>query len=208
MFEGGTTTMKRHLAIGSLLVFGLLAVTASADEKKARRYEVATTRSSVPAGAATIRVHAPLDVVRGVVVDFGRYAETIKKFDKSKVIGRHGDKTDVYLQAPILKGASHIWAVVRFEAPKPLPGGNGEVIVGRMLKGNVKRLDATWTLAKADEQNTNLDLEILIEPDTMIPVPDSIVLDESKYAAAKGVEGVLGRSESLSGDANRRTAAN
>jgi hypothetical protein len=200
--------MKRHLAIGSLVLFGLLAANASADEKKARRYEVQTPRSEVPAGAATIRVHAPFDVVHGVVMDFGRYAETIKKFDKAKVIGHHGDKTDVYLQAPILKGAAKIWAIVRFEAPKPAPNGNGEIIIGRMLKGNVKRLDATWSVVKVDEQNTNLDLEILIVPDSVIPIPNSLVLDESKYAAAKGVEGVLGRSEALSGEANRRTAAN
>lgn len=200
--------MKRQLAIGSLVVLGLISGVASADEKKAKRYEVQTTRSSVPAGAATIKVSAPIDVVRAVVTDFGNYASSIKKFDKSKVIGRHGDQTDVYLQAPILKGASKIWAVVRFDAPKPTPDGKGEIVVGRMLKGNVKRLDARWSLVKVDDGTTTLDLEILIVPDTLIPVPNSLVIDESKYAAAKGVEGVLLVSEQRSADTNRRTAAN
>ena len=200
--------MKRQLAIGSLVVLGLLSSVAFAEEKKARRYEVQTPRSSVPAGAASIKVSAPLDVVRQVVTDFGNYANSIKRFEKAKVIGRHGDQTDVYLQVPILKGASKIWAVVRFDAPKPGPNGNGEIIVGRMLKGNVKRLDARWSLTKVDETTTTLDLEILIVPDSVIPIPDSLVIDESKYAAAKGVEGVLLKSEQMSAQAARRTAAN
>jgi ribosome-associated toxin RatA of RatAB toxin-antitoxin module len=200
--------MKRQLAIGSLVVLGLLSGVASAQEKSARRYVVQTTRSTVPAGAATIKVNASIDVVRQVVTDFGNYANFIKRFEKAKVIGRHGDQTDVYLQVPILKGASKIWAVVRFDAPKPAANGNGEVIVGRMIKGNVKRLDARWSLIKVDEGTTNLDLEILLVPDSVIPIPDSLVIDESKYAAAKGVEGILIKSEQVSAQANRRTAAN
>jgi hypothetical protein len=58
-----------------------------------------------------------------------------------------------------------------------------------MVKGNVKRLDATWRLKKIDDTTTNVVLELLIVPDMAIPVPDSLVVPEVRFAAAKAVEG-------------------
>jgi ribosome-associated toxin RatA of RatAB toxin-antitoxin module len=161
-----------------------------------QRYQVQTPFSDIKAGAARVQINAPLDVVHQVVTDFGSYAEHISKFEKAKVIGRHGDATDVYLQVPILKGAAKVWAVVRFDAAQKT-GANDEVIVGRMLKGNVKRLDAKWHLTKVDDHTTNLDLELLIVPDLIIPVPGSLVSGEVAYAAEKAVTGLQHRSESL-----------
>ena len=54
-------------------------------------------------------------------------------------------------------------------------------------KGNVKRLDATWRLKKLDDTTTQVVLELLIVPD--MPVPDSLVVPEVRFAAAKAVEG-------------------
>jgi len=169
---------------------------ASASQGDAQRYQVLTPFSDIKAGAARVQIHAPLDVVHQVVTDFGSYATHISRFEKAKVIGRHGDATDVYLQVPILKGAAKVWAVVRFDAAKK-SGAGDEVIVGRMLTGNVKRLDAKWHLAKVDDQTTTLDLELLIVPDFVIPVPGSLVSGEVAYAAEKAVTGLQRRSEAL-----------
>ncbi len=74
---------------------------------------------------------------------------------------------------------------MRFEPIKDVNGT--EVVVGHMVKGNVKRLDATWRLKKLDDTTTNVVLELLIVPD--MPVPDSLVVPEVRFAAAKAVEG-------------------
>lgn len=189
--------MKRQLLASAVLALTALLAPASAGAAEgATRYEVKTDFSSIKAGAARTDVRAPLEVVKQAVNDFGSYAEHIKKFEKARVVGRHGDSTDVYLQVPILKGAAKVWAIVRFEPAKRTADGQ-EVIVGRMLKGNVKRLDARWHLSKIDDANTKMDLELLIVPDLPIPLPGSLVTGELAYAAEKAVVGMRQHSEQL-----------
>jgi len=188
--------MTRKLLTAFTLVLGLSgAMTASADSS-AQRYEVQTPFSSIKAGAARVQVRAPIDVVRQVVTDFGAYSDHIKRFEKVRVVGRRGKATDVYLQVPIMKGATKVWAIVRFEPVKQGPSGE-EIIVGKLLQGNVKRLDALWRISKIDDQNTKLDLELLIVPDLGLPVPGSLVTGEVAYAAERAVKGMRKRSEQL-----------
>jgi len=153
--------------------------------REVSRFNVKTPYAEMNAGAARVNVDAPVDLVRSVVLDYKNYASFMSRFEKSQIVGRSGDKTDVYLQVPILKGAAKVWAVVRFEPIKQVDGG--EVLMGHMIKGNVKRLDATWRLKKLDESSTQVVLELLIVPD--MPVPDSLVVPEVRFAAAKAVEG-------------------
>jgi len=166
-----------------------LAAPASGPElqkwREVSRFNVKTPYAEMNAGAARVNVDAPQDLVRAVVLDFKNYAHFMSRFEKSQIVGRSGDKTDVYLQVPILKGAAKVWAVVRFEPIKQVDGS--EVIMGHMIKGNVKRLDATWRLKKLDDSSTQVALELLIVPD--LPVPDSLVVPEVRFAAAKAVEG-------------------
>ena len=153
--------------------------------REVSRFNVKTPYADIHAGAARVNVDAPEELVRSVVLDYKNYANFMARFEKSQVVGRSGDKTDVYLQVPILKGAAKVWAVVRFEPIKQVDGG--EVLMGHMIKGNVKRLDATWRLKKLDDSTTQVALELLIVPD--LPVPDSLVVPEVRFAAAKAVEG-------------------
>ena len=153
--------------------------------RKVDRFDVKTPFADMNAGAARVNVDAPVDLVRQVVLDYKNYQYFMTRFEKSFVVGRTGDKTDVYLRVPILKGAAKVWAIVRFE-PVKLQNGT-EVVVGHMIKGNVKRLDATWRLKKIDDLTTQVVLELLIVPD--MPVPDSLVVPEVRFAAAKAVEG-------------------
>lgn len=165
-------------------MFASSAVAAeSAPQRPVVRYDVKT--SGMNAGAARTIVVAPDHVVKSVVTDFGHYESFISRFRAAKVVGRVGDKTDVYLQVPIIKGAVKIWAVVRFDPPKQV--GDDQIISGKMIKGNVKRLDAVWRWHRVDDQHTELRLELLIVPD--LPVPEAVVLPEVRYAAAKAVDG-------------------
>lgn len=151
------------------------------------RSNVKQAPGTMDAGAATVNVDAPQELVRAVVLDYKNYSKFMSRFEKSQVVGHSGDKTDVYLQVPILKGMAKVWALVRFEPVKQVNGE--EVVVGHMLKGNVKRLDAKWRLKKLDDSSTQVALELLIIPDLPLPVPDGAIVSEVRFAAAKAVEG-------------------
>jgi ribosome-associated toxin RatA of RatAB toxin-antitoxin module len=172
-----------------------LAVTLTAGfgfaKSDAVRYSVRTAASGIEAGAARIRVKASPTVLTSVVTDYGHGGEFISRFEKVRVIGRSGENVDVYLQVPILKGAAKIWAVVRFGAPKDV--GTERVIEGRMIKGNVERLDAKWRIIPVDAQTSELHLQMLIVP--KFPVPGSLVTGEVAYAADKAVVDVRAAAE-------------
>jgi ribosome-associated toxin RatA of RatAB toxin-antitoxin module len=175
-----------------LLCLGSGSASAAAEPyAKAQRYSVKTSASSIQAGAAKIDVAADAQLVTQIIQDFGSYPKLSDKFEKARVIGRNGDETDVYMQVPILKGAAKIWAVMRFS---PVRDVNGEqILAGHMLKGNVKRLDAKWTVRAAGAKQSHVALELLIVP--KLPVPGSLVTSETAYAADKAVTGVRDRAE-------------
>lgn len=181
----------RRAAPFALILTGVSALAWAAPRAAVEKYQVNLPQSSMPAGAAKTIVAASPDIVRSLVLDYGKYAGFIKSFESSRVVGRNGDKTDVYLQVPILKGAAKIWAVVRFEPPRA--DGDSELVVARMIKGNVKRLDANWRIRKIGEDSTELKLELLIVPS--FPAPVSIVIPEVRDAAATAVSGVRGAAE-------------
>jgi ribosome-associated toxin RatA of RatAB toxin-antitoxin module len=191
---------RKLLFVGVLVALGFsgVAPASAADRPDPERYERQTPVSDIKAGGSRDAVHAPIEVVRHVVTDFDGYSSYIKRFEKAKVIGRHGDKTDVYLQVPIMKGAAKVWAVVRFDPPQPTGNGDDVVVVGKLLKGNVKRLDAKYKISKIDDQNTKLDLELLIVPDFIVPIPNRLVAGEAAYAASRAVLGIRNASEQRS----------
>jgi ribosome-associated toxin RatA of RatAB toxin-antitoxin module len=172
-------------------IMGMSALAFAAPDGPIEKYDVAQPKISMRAGAARVVVAAPKDVVRSMVLDYGKYSGHIKAFDSSKVVGKSGDKTDVYLRVPIMKGAAKIWAVVRFDPLKA--DGETELVTARMVKGNVKRLDAVWRIRAVDEQNTELKLELLIIPD--FPAPESMVVPEVRNAAARAVRGIRNAAE-------------
>jgi len=185
---------KTRLLSGLLLLGASLAAAPSAATPATRnveRFSVKVANSGFEAGAARVLAQAPTEMVRSVVTDYARYSSIITHFKQSRVLGRSGDKTDVYLEVPILNGASKVWAVVRFNPPETQ--GNQEVIRGRMVKGNVKRLDATWRIEKIDEKTSVLSLELLIVPD--VPAPKSLISSELKKAAGKAVNSARNEAE-------------
>ena len=184
-------------------VFSFVALVALASSNalassptEVTRYDCKLPESDRPAGGARTVVSASPDLVKSVVLDFEHYAHYFDP-DKGKnpqrkwashVVGKSGDKTDVYLEVPILKGAAKIWAIIRFDPPKKV--GDTEVVMGRMLKGNVDKLSAKWTLRPTPDNSTSLQLEFLVVP--KLPVPDSLLSNEARSAAFKAVSGMKG----------------
>lgn len=160
------------------------------------RYDCKLPESGRPAGGARTVVYASPELVKSVVLDFKNYAHYFdpdkgKNPDRkwvSRVVGKSGDKTDVYLEVPILKGAAKIWAVIRFDPPRR--EGDAEIVKGKLIKGNVDQLSAKWQLRPAADNGTELKLEFLVVP--KIPVPDSLLSNEARSAAFKAVTGMKG----------------
>lgn len=159
------------------------------------RYERAVSGSSNRAGAARAGVEADLGRVESVVTDYAGYARFIEQFERARVVGRAKDATDLYLDIPILHGLSKIWAVVRFQPA--VRRGNSTLIEGRMIKGNVKRLDVTWRIERVEDKWTHLAAELLI--DISLPAPESAVLKTVKRAAAQAVKGARQEAETRRG---------
>jgi hypothetical protein len=165
------------------------------------RFPARLPESDRPAGGARTVIQAPPELVKAVVLDFPHYAlyfdpdkgKNPDRVWKSKVVGKSGGKTDLYLQVPILKGLAKIWAVIRFDAMKK--DGDAEIMKGRIIredgkeKGNVRELSAKWTV-RTTERGTELQLEFLVVPGGVVPVPDKLLKDEAISAASKAVRGV------------------
>jgi hypothetical protein len=197
-------TRRSVVASAILGALGLLAGTAHADgqaETEAQRlvrthaterYNVAVPGFSIRAGGGMTVVNAGIASVRQTVQDFGHYSDFIPRFQKSKIVGKEGPFTDVYLQVSILHGAANVWAVTRFSPPAP--EGAGERIEGRLNgKGNVDDLRAVWHLTPVDADHTIVKLELLIVP--TLPVPASLVTPELEYASDQAVSATRERTE-------------
>ena len=159
------------------------------------RYNVAVPGYSIRAGGGMTAVNAPISVVRRTVTDYSHYADFMPRFEKSRIVGKSGPNTDVYLQVSILHGAANIWAVTRFGPP--VAEGAGERIEGRLNgQGNVEQLLAIWHLVPVDENRTIAKLELLIVP--KLPLPGSVVTPELEYASDQAVSATRDRAEALS----------
>jgi hypothetical protein len=159
------------------------------------RYNVAVQGYSIRAGGGVTAINAPISAVRRTVTDYGRYADFMPRFQKSRIVGKSGPNTDVYLQVSILHGAANIWAVTRFGPP--VPEGAGERIEGRLHgQGNVEQMLAIWHLLPVDENRTIAKLELLIVP--KLPLPGSVVTPELEYASDQAVTATRERVEALS----------
>ena len=194
-WEGMSFAVSAPKSLAAVALAALLSGVSSplhaADSREIQGYDVRVPNAELNAGAARARVQSTNDTLRSVLIDYPHYSQIITRFEKAKVVGRVGQQTDVYLEVPILHGATKVWAIVRFDPPKA--EGADEVIHGRMVRGNVKRLDAAWRVRKVDETSADLVLELLIVPD--VPAPHSLILSEVRRAAARAVSGARAEAE-------------
>jgi hypothetical protein len=188
------------LASCSLLVVAADASPSAEAERlirirpRAERYTLKALGTSIEVGAARVHVKAPLELTKSTVIDYGRYGALIDTFEKARVVGKQGDQTDVYLRVPILEGAARIWALMRFDPPRKV-SGDEYVVNAKMLKGNIKRFEATYRIKRIDAQNTQLNLEMLIVPS--LPVPGSLVTTEVTKASDRAVCSLRNGTEKL-----------
>jgi hypothetical protein len=189
--------MKTARALSLVALLALASGNALASSPaEVTRFDCKLPGSDRPAGGARAVVYASPELVKSVVLDFGNYAHYFdpdkgtnpKRRWASKIVGKSNGKTDLYLEVPILKGAAKIWAVVRFDPPRK--DGDVEVVTGQMIKGNVDKLHAKWTMRRTSDSETQLQLEFLVVP--KLPVPDSLLANEARSAAAKAVSGMKG----------------
>lgn len=166
---------------------------------KATRYRKSVPRESIQAGCAKVEVLAPVNTVLQVVNDFDHYASFIKRYKNgriqlqvhARVIAHPGDRPDVYLEVPILRGAAKVWGVLRFDPLKVVDGE--DVREGHLVRGNVERLDARWRVRKIDESRTAVSAELLIVPN--VPVPHDLVTGEVEFVADVAVSGARDEAE-------------
>ncbi len=193
-------TARRNFVVGLIGALGLLPGAARAETEGERllrthateRYNVPVQGYSIKAGGGMTVVNAGLAHVRQTVTDYGHYADFMPRFKKSKIVGKNGPNTDVYLQVAILHGAATVWAVTRFGPPSP--EGAGERIEGRLQgQGNVDDLRAVWHLQPIDADHTLVKLELLIVP--TLPVPASLVTPELEFASDQAVSATRDRTE-------------
>ncbi len=182
---------RRAWVVGTAAVLVSPRVGVAAPDRRVVRYERAVPGASIKAGAARAGVQAPRATVQEVVTDYAGYARFIRQFERARVVRRTAEATDLFLEIPIFHGLTKIWAVLRFHPP--VRQGAESVIQGRMIKGNVERLEVTWRLHQHEEQWTDLAAELLLDID--LPVPRSAVLKTVKRAAAQAVKGARDEAE-------------
>lgn len=160
----------------------------SADDPNRYKWNRVPPGATERYGHAELVVHAPPDAVRAQVLAFGKYRELAPtKFEKSRVIGADAKAhtTDVYLEVPILKGAAHFWAVMRFDPPQR--DGEATTVEAHMVEGNMKTMHAKWRWEpKAD--GTLVSIDLLLMPN--FPVPQPLIDQELRDAAGNAVRGV------------------
>lgn len=189
----GSARLTRRAWISCVSVLAVPSVALGAQNRNVERYERAIPGSSQRAGAARTGVEASARRVEAVVTDYAGYARFIDQFDRARVVGRADAATDLYIEIPILNGLTKIWAVLRFQPPVRNAGST--LVAGRMIKGNVNRLDVTWRVDRVGEHSTRLAAELVL--DIKLPAPESAVMKTVKRAAAQAVKGARKEAEAV-----------
>lgn len=144
-------------------------------------------------GHAETLVNAPKTAVLAQVQAFGSYREFApSRFKTSRVVGREGPDTLVYVQVSVLHGVLTLWAQQRFTPPRSA-GASTDIVEGTMMKGNVKALDVIWTVRAIDEKRTVLKCDLLLLP--KFPAPQSALDEELADGAEQAVNGVQGKAQ-------------
>jgi len=136
-------------------------------------------------GHAEGLVAAPLEAVRAKLTDYPHFKELAgPKFKTVRVVDKQGDKTDVYFQLPIMRGAIVINYVTRFAPPKP--GAGGSVIEGTFVKGNIKDMHIAFSVRPgADDKSTVVVCDLLLQPP--VPAPRSAIDEELRDACGDAI---------------------
>lgn len=144
-------------------------------------------------GRAEILVNAPIEAVRHEITSYKSYAELAPdRFNRSKIIAKENNETDVYMQVPVMGGLVVLWQVMRF-APVVGVGTGTERLEGRYVRGNLKTSSVLYTLTQVDARRTILRMDLLVLPNMV--VPQSVIDEELRDAAGTAAEAMRDRAE-------------
>jgi ribosome-associated toxin RatA of RatAB toxin-antitoxin module len=148
-------------------------------------------KSSISAKGTKIkwgRAQAIIDVsakeVLAAIYDYKNYAEFLPDFRTSKVLSQRGPNAIVYLEALVIKKTYKVWVQESFR--ERAPSGQTRIIEGKMLKGNISRLDSRWEVTPLDEGHTLVAFQMLFDPN--LPLPASLVSQQNERAAQRTIK--------------------
>ena len=149
--------------------------------------------SSVPAGRATVTVHAPYASVTAVATDFEHFREVFPQLAETRVIHRRrGGVTDVYVRVELLDGLGALWAMVRFTTRRT---ADATVVSGVLLHGTVRRFDFHLEVRRdsAEPARTAVALQLLGVPGFY--VPGGLLARQQLQWALRGIAALRQRAE-------------
>jgi hypothetical protein len=144
-------------------------------------------------GHAETLVHAPLEAVRQLVIDFSNYKALAPSITTSRVVQHWPDGSiDVYLRMGVLNNTLTFWNVTRFLPIRHDPQG-AEVLEGEMVpgKGNIDNCVVVWTLNAAGPDSTVLKFDLLLRPS--VPAPQSLIDEQLRDSAMDAVNSIHDR---------------
>ena len=133
--------------------------------------------TDVTIGAATGLVQASADDVVAVLSDYANYVEFMPSFRASRVLGRRGNRANVYVEATILHDTMTLWAQVVLRVSDGERPGQ-KIIEATMTRGNVDTFIVRWEVQPVDANNALATFKLLVDPD--LPVPSSLVSSENE----------------------------
>jgi ribosome-associated toxin RatA of RatAB toxin-antitoxin module len=140
--------------------------------------------TTIQGGRAEAIINAPVDEVLSAIFDYGNYAQFLPHFRTSKVLSKRGANAIVYMEALIIKDTYKIWAQESFRE-RALQGST-RVVEGKMLKGNVARLDARWEVTPIDGNRSLVAFQMLLDPN--LPLPASVISNQNAIAARRTIK--------------------
>lgn len=140
--------------------------------------------TTILGGRAQAIVNAPVDKVMSAIFDYGNYAQFLPHFRTSKVLSKRGSNAIVYMEAFFIKNTFKVWIQESFR--ERASQGSTRVVEGKMLKGNVDRLDARWEVTPIDKNRSLVVFQMLLDPD--LPLPASIVSEQNTVAARRTIK--------------------
>jgi hypothetical protein len=148
-------------------------------------------------GHAETLIHAPMDAVRRLVVDYAHYTLLAPQaITTSRVVGHGPDgSADVYFRMGVLNNTITLWNVTRFASPKPSPGGDGETVEGKMVpgKGNIDDAAFVWTFRPLSDAWTLLKFDLELSPG--VPAPQSLIDEQTRDSAMDAVDSIHDRAQ-------------
>lgn len=149
-------------------------------------------------GHAETLIHAPVDTVRRLVIDYGHYTQLAGSITTSRVVAHGADgSTDVYLRMGVLNNTFSVWNVTRFTPVHAAPAGpsGAEVVEGQMVpgKGNIDDSVFVWTLQPAGDGWTVLKFDLVLRPG--LPAPQSLIDEQLRDSAMDAVDSIHDRAQ-------------